>query len=710
MRMIFIRMLKPENYTQFFAFYIEKNSFWSIFMKTFKKILSIFLILTMSTGLITLSACGKVNIQPISIGDFTSLIVDKFGIETYQSEEPHVASVGTDSAYFTAVQGAYEWNIIEDEDDYNVSSNLSKEYCAVMLARAVGFDDLEGKTNEEVAQVAKDKGYITYDYRGRKDAKRAIDAETAKESLNAAFVAFADHDFGAPVEKITYNDDVVVVGENEGYTWNGSSFVQKSDDISVPDVDFGNGEADVTAADNEAATGSDSTPAIPGNNSGKTSSGKSDSGLSGNTNNNSSSGKTSSGGSIGSVYYPSEDTVAIPESLAGNIKEGTKFVVPSSEGTTIALTAEKVEFQDGYAYITGEQGDFEDCVSELKVSGTDNNPNLTGGVVRDGLGNVIGRGELATSGVAYVPGTTGSFMDTRASYCGKNDFSLNFSVGSVKITGQVKPNSIKFTAKGDLWSTADSKGTVEKSYEIKDIKASYDYDYSWFKLHSAYAQISYTTVDTTHGEFTYDKSMVLAPESNGNGHFLTNLKRSVLKDSNDKGTKSIKICSIPIIEGFGLSINLEVRINISISGEITVEVTVNNTKGIRYKENSGIEYIKDEKKDTKVEIKAKIELTLYLGLNLYAISWNLVGFGVEGGIGCEAICTVHLSDQENNREIDSIKIDDQDAGQCESLFGSLNGLKYEHTAYGPITLKAETCIDVTTYAILKFSTDNSCFL
>ena len=673
-------------------------------MKTLKKLLSLVLVVSMGTGLVSLTACGSKSAEVITMGDFTSLVVEKFGIESYQSEEPHVASVGTDSAYFGAVQGAYEWDIISEEDEYSVSSNLSKEYCAVMLTRAVGFDDVDGKTDEEIAQIAKDKGYITYDYRGHKDSKKNVSPEDAKASLDAAFEAFANHDFGAPTEDITYNDDVVVVGESEGYKWNGSSFVQSSETNDVSE--FNNNDAD----SNDETTAENSSGENTTNHSSNKSDRNSNQGNSQSNNGNTDSGSENNTSSLSerAVYFPAANTIAIPAEMAENIKEGTTYVAPSSDGTTVAYKAETVEYQDGYAIITNESaGDFEDVVQEFKASGTFT-PDLTAGTVRDGLGNIIGSG-ATTENVNKTFDNSTSFLSTNSSNCGKNNFSIDFSVGDLKIKGSVSESSIKFSVSGTLWKNSDGgKATLSKSYEIKDIKPSYDYDYSWFKLHSAYASISYTTVDTTSAKFSYKKTGSFGPEyTNGNGKFLTNLKRAVLKDSNDKGAKSIKICSVPLIGGGVVSLNLDVKINISLSGEITLTLTVNNTKGVRYKENSGIEFIKEEHKDKDLTIKAKLEITLYIGLSLRAIGFNLVGCGIEGGIGLEVSCIVHLAD-ETNRQIDSISIEGQDGGQCEDLFGSLNGMTYNHTAYGSLKLHTDICFDVTTYWILKFTLDNSC--
>ncbi len=663
-------------------------------MKSFKKILSLFIILTMSTGLISLSACGKVDIQTISVGDFTSLVVDKFGIETYQSEEPHVASVGTDSAYFTAVQGAYEWNIIEDEDDYNVSSNLSKEYCALMLTRAINASETEGKTNEEVTQMAKDKGYITYDYRGRKDGKRAVSADEAKASLDAAFSFYANPGYSEPIEEVTYKDDVVVVGQEEGYTWDGSSFVFNPDsgESALPA-----GDSDAQAAENG---GAEAEPASGKSDSGKSSSDKSSSGKS---------SSSKSAASVGKIFYPSENTVAIPEEVAKNIKPGTTYVVPSGEGTLMAYKAEKVEYQDGYAIIdnSASGASFEETVQELHIDQMGQKPDLTAGTVRDGLGNIIISGPQA-EGMLKIDGASTEFLGTnRTSNCG-NDGKISLTVDGWTISGSVTSSKVSFKVSGSPFEGAK----VSKEYEISNV--SFDAYVDW-GLFSGFKEIKailhYDTKDTCHGEFNYDKQYNLAPQyTNGNGKFLTNVKRSVLKDSKDKGAKSIKICSIPLVSAFGAaSINLDVKILISISGEITLTVTTSNAKGVQYTKGSGFRFVSDEKKDTKLDIKAKLEATLYLGIEVRFLAWNLVGAGIQGGIGVEAEVKVHLVD-EMKRELDVIAMGDQDGKECEAVFGSLDGVKYNHTFYGELTLHTEICVDITTYWLLKITMDPDCEL
>ena len=110
---------------------------------------------------------------------------DKFGMESYQSEEPHVANIGKDNMFFEVVQASYEWNII-DGSELNTEDEISKEFVANTLVKAVGLKDVSDMSSEEIAKYANENGYITFKYRGEKDNNKLVSKTEAEELPGSA--------------------------------------------------------------------------------------------------------------------------------------------------------------------------------------------------------------------------------------------------------------------------------------------------------------------------------------------------------------------------------------------------------------------------------------------------------------------------------------------------------------------------------------------
>ena len=413
------------------------------------------------------------------------------------------------------------------------------------------------------------------------------------------------------------------------------------------------------------------------------------------------------------VIEEQTNTVTLPAEYADSIKPGETFVVPQKDehSTMMAFQADQVEVKDGKLVVSTSPAELETTIENLKVSGSVT-PDLANSYIVDGAGNVVGNPGLSspvgslderiTLSRSGTPGI-GKINQNKLAQSG----SLEFTMDGLKIKGTVKSNSVSFKLSGEIWANK-AKGlklTVDKEFEVKDIHLDYDYNIEWFKLKSAYAKVGYTTVDKTGVGFSWKKEGVFAPPySNGNGHFLSNASRAILKDSQAKGAKTIKICSIPIVSSGVVSFNLDVKIKLSMSGSVELSVTTSNTKGIEYK-NGKVRYIKDQHQDTDLTAKGKAELTLYAGFSFRAVSINIVGFGIEGGIGCAVSLTAHLADTDNHL-MDEVSFGDVNATIFEDTLPDLNGVSYTHETRGAVTLKCELCTDIVTYLILKLALDS----
>jgi len=408
--------------------------------------------------------------------------------------------------------------------------------------------------------------------------------------------------------------------------------------------------------------------------------------------------------------------VIIPEALAGDIQVGAVYVLPARSyyDQANAYKAAKVEHVDGNIVITNEEEpvQLEDVLGAMKLSGSVK-PDFSQVPVMDGVGNIINAdmlqgmgynegGGAVLSSLAYAEGGAPRMVPLASG-------SLSFTVDGLKIEGKVSDGAVSFSVKGSIpVGKSGVKVDVGKSYEIKNISLDHDFDVGWFlDVKRIYAKLNYTVVDKTSVGIKYEKKGSFYQDNRkkfGLGNVLTSELRD---DAKNKATKTIKICSFPLVGGGVGSVNLDVKLKISVSGTIELEVSTTNGVGFECRK-SNIRYIKDSRQETKLNIKAKLEATLYMGVSVRALNINLIGAGFEGGIGVEGKAVISLVDQENH-QIETLSLDGDPTILDENL-KDLNGLSYDEESGKSITVHVDLCFDVATYCILKFKFDEDAAL
>ena len=189
---------------------------------------------------------------------------------------------------------------------------------------------------------------------------------------------------------------------------------------------------------------------------------------------------------------------------------------------------------------------------------------------------------------------------------------------------------------------------------------------------------------------------------------FSNLLTSEIRSSAAaKGAKTITICSFPIVNGGVGRIDVDIKAKISVTGSVELVVTTHNSNGIEYK-NGNIRYIKEKSNDVDLNIKAKIEATLYAGVSIKALKMNLLGIGFEGGIGVEFKTIAHLVNSDNV-EIDKLSLEGGNFEYIESTLNSVQNLTYDEDGK-TYTAHIDLCGEITTYWILKFKFDDDCAL
>lgn len=432
-------------------------------------------------------------------------------------------------------------------------------------------------------------------------------------------------------------------------------------------------------------------------------------------------------------------TIIIPNEKADNLKNGDIYVLPSngSQPGTIAYKADSVERDDTYTYIrnSDEELDLYDIAQDIYVQET-YSPTSENTIVRDGNGQIVSVG-------TNVPDETDLSLNNKSMVTPlgvANQSGNTLDCASAKVTHTFEVGDYKVKLAYDLNGKFDLKATVETTFSesetgrtsrkgsfsvgVSDLEITQKVDYSWFQLKEAKLKVDYKNEIEFKYEKSTEKNGVVAPKmSNGNGKYLTNLKKSVLKDENtSKGAKTIKLCSLDVWSIGVCRVCLDVNLQIKLDGTVTITVTEHGSKGFEYK-NKNLRQINISDKDVDASFKAKLEGTVGVGPALYVVGLKkaILGLQVKVGLGIEASVTIHLADSENHL-LEESSGSEYDPEVYETLsdlnleadaeairqIAEAQGCTYSHEQSGPIKIHCDVCFDVSAYFILKIElTDTS---
>ena len=180
-------------------------------MKLYKRILSAFMSIVMLTGIITMFAsCSGTKDKTVSlnVGEYLSELANAFGMYSYTSKDPHVSGINKDNKYFDTIQACFEWNVI-DGSSIDLEKNLTKGFVAKTLINAVGQENIENKSEKEIAKTATSKSYIKYKYKGTSDVDKTVTDEEARESIKASVKLWATPTDKKSKSEATFGDKTV---------------------------------------------------------------------------------------------------------------------------------------------------------------------------------------------------------------------------------------------------------------------------------------------------------------------------------------------------------------------------------------------------------------------------------------------------------------------------------------------------------------------
>lgn len=424
---------------------------------------------------------------------------------------------------------------------------------------------------------------------------------------------------------------------------------------------------------------------------------------------------------IGMYEVTEDDNVIMSDISAQGFEVGDIFVLPDQGdcSTPKAYKVEEIKVENGVAEIVTsgnlELGDF---VDELYIENTFS-PDLTEAEFYDGNGNLLSGG---TNIVPQSNKTTDGAIITNLAYNSNSSPEITQLAAKTTFSFEVDGCKVELTKKSDGLSAkiemplSEKDDSVKGYYEVEvsNFTVTNKIDYSWFTLHSAEIKVDYTTKNTIGVKKTYvDESAVYAPKwSNGNGSFLTNLKKSVWKDSESIGAKTIKIGSIKVASVGVASFSVDVYAKLKVDGSIEISCKETGCKGIEYK-NGNCRVINTSDKDTDVQFKCKAEGTISVAPTVNAFGFAIIGLKAEAGLGAEASLTLHLADAGDHllQEMSSNDVVPEvvEAMQVTGLTADAEEIKKLAEEQGAtfesesstIDLHLDRCIDINIYFILR---------
>ena len=156
-------------------------------------------------------------VDTITVGEWLSEVNSEFGMTTYESQDPYYETITADNAYFGDVQIAYEWGVIDSEDEIDVDAAVESEFAVKTLVNVANLEAVEGeevliknadvlKYAEEVA-VAVTNDIVELKKNGAFD-NGLISYDDAIALLAKVKEMWANQSFDVPEYDVEYTEEV----------------------------------------------------------------------------------------------------------------------------------------------------------------------------------------------------------------------------------------------------------------------------------------------------------------------------------------------------------------------------------------------------------------------------------------------------------------------------------------------------------------------
>lgn len=126
------------------------------------------------------STAGQAG-EAVTRGQWITMLADAFGLDTYESAEPHYTDIQAGNPLFAAVQSAAEWGILDalSGERFDADKNITREEVAATAALTAGFEQSDGTS---AVDYALQRGIIT----SKGDLSGDVTQNECENALSAA--------------------------------------------------------------------------------------------------------------------------------------------------------------------------------------------------------------------------------------------------------------------------------------------------------------------------------------------------------------------------------------------------------------------------------------------------------------------------------------------------------------------------------------------
>jgi len=183
-------------------------------------------VITIIAIIIGVSSVREKNIEGISRYEWIQMLVEKFGVNEVTDKSPYFEDVNSDNRYFSCVQSAYEWGIINNDSPFNGEEVCDGEFIAITAMKAIGKYKVQIYLEKEDEPT--DKDYIELAIKEKliekKQLEEGISEGEGNEILLHAFELYQHGLWRDDICNIEYQEGIIeitkedIISLNEDYS------------------------------------------------------------------------------------------------------------------------------------------------------------------------------------------------------------------------------------------------------------------------------------------------------------------------------------------------------------------------------------------------------------------------------------------------------------------------------------------------------------
>ena len=614
-----------------------------------------------------LTGCaGSSGADSYTVAEWLDKVETDFNMLYYTSEEPFFPNVTSSNEDFDTVQIAAEWGLVDPEQGIRLADKVTKEFAADTLVSAMAFDydasaeiaDSDKISDLQAVSIAVSEGIFTLDGGSRFSPEKILTRAEADEAAAAAYEKWVGLTYAENYNKSAVKPEVLNFGglaADEAEPVPVRYTVEYSGDLGVIDEN-------------------------------------------------------------GNYSDNSDKKIHIDAGQNIDVKQGSVLTLPadSQTPTAFAVVVDSItENADGSRTLNTHKAELYEVYDSVDVQYS-GELDLSEAVVYDMQGNRLSGG-VESDNVIYSGGNViaNSNGQPQREYLGtkKVKGSGSISLGKdVKVNYKVSASGVSFSI--DTKIGKDVKVKFEKSTTI-GIDAKLDWKWKVWRPDIKSARFVLNMNDHLGGKFSYSHDFaanngmmafsdggVLTGDDLEEFYKVVSSAISLLDKDMGKaaGELNAPLFKFVVPTPIGIDAEFIVRLNLSLSGEISFTVDTNARCGVEYTKKN-LRPVAQFSNSKSLDMKAKAELRLFLGAGVGLLGFTAIDAGVNLGVGARVNSKFYQLDTVTGSVV-------QECAMPTGMFGGTqeggSGLSLQ------LSEEMKGCVDFIAYPIveLQFCTSN----